>query len=363
MTYQRKRTFAIVLILSGFIILPTVLAGYAISSFIIATQLDGGASLGMFSRLLLGPMGLIGVLGFLVGIPAGIVLFVHANKDLARELRGQEPYHSMPEDQFQFLMKPSWGAFFNAPAWAFCNKLYGWGVVALFVPIINLYAWLRLFADGRRMAWSQAGWHSFEQFRNRQKTAAWVVTGVIVLSLCLSVTIPILIRGSITEAILDSRGEDATEEISSDFGAELSGDQKQKVESLTSSVKTSLCSRYADPDADGLPNSVEKSIGTNGEVADTDGDGYKDLDEIKSGHDPIQTLAADVDSDGISDAIERSVWLSDYTKADTDGDGQNDLEEVKAGTAPVEMSHVPVEEFLAEFAKKNADARTRNNCE
>jgi len=42
-----------------------------------------------------------------------------------------------------------------------------------------------------------------------------------------------------------------------------------------------------DSDKDGIPDRIEKVIGTDPYKADTDGDGYSDLQEIKSGYSPL----------------------------------------------------------------------------
>lgn len=347
MTSSKKRGIALALMLSGFVVLPTILAVYAISTFVLATSSSGSAATGSFFHLLLTLGGIVGVLLFLIGIPVGIFLFVHANKDLALEIRGEEPYRSMPEDQFQFIMKPSWGAFFNAPAWAFCNKLYGWGVVALFVPIVQLYAWIRLFADGRRMAWQQTGWKSFEHFKQRQPVAAVIVAAVIVCSVLFSALIPVLVGKAIVNRF--SQPVDPQGDVSSDTGAKM---------------QAFICEQYSDADADGIPLNVERRIDTDPEKADTDGDGFADQDEIFNGYDPVgsATPAKDTDEDGVADAIEKYFWESDYKNADTDGDGQNDLAEVKAGTAPRKMGHMSLEDYKKRILTRLTENRSKNNC-
>lgn len=65
-----------------------------------------------------------------------------------------------------------------------------------------------------------------------------------------------------------------------------------------------------DDDRDGLTNAEEAKLGTNPEVADTDGDGLSDYEEVK-------------------------IYHTDPLKADTDGDGYKDGDEVKNGYNPL----------------------------
>lgn len=105
----------------------------------------------------------------------------------------------------------------------------------------------------------------------------------------------------------------------------------------------------ADKDMDGLGKCDEIKIGTNPNVADTDGDGlndgeeyltYKtnplqadsdldgltDFDEVKStGTNP---LIADTDNDGLNDGEELNKYKTDPLVVDTDKDGLNDGNEV-----------------------------------
>ena len=74
----------------------------------------------------------------------------------------------LDENQNVFINNISWGAFFCPTAWAFTNRLYVWSI-ASFVPLFNIYIWLKLFTDGRHMSWKQGEWKSFEQFKIRQR--------------------------------------------------------------------------------------------------------------------------------------------------------------------------------------------------
>jgi outer membrane protein OmpA-like peptidoglycan-associated protein len=81
-----------------------------------------------------------------------------------------------------------------------------------------------------------------------------------------------------------------------------------------------------DPDGDGLTNKEEKQLGTNGKLADTDGDGLSDGAEVLT-HKTNPTKA-DTDGDGLKDGEEVNNYKTDPNKADTDGDGLNDGQEV-----------------------------------
>ena len=148
-----------------------------------------------------------------------------------------------------------------------------------------------------------------------------------------------------------------------------------------------------DSDKDGIPDSIEKVIKTNPNKADTDGDTYNDLAEIKNGYDPLipgstkllaaewqvlkdkirtadkefyekefETLSAvdknlDSDYDGLPDAVEK-IFGSNINKADTDGDGVNDLQEIQNDHSPIiagEPGKYTQEDAAAIFGKMSAE--------
>ncbi|MBM3832671.1 MAG: hypothetical protein FJ403_05245 [Verrucomicrobia bacterium] len=81
-----------------------------------------------------------------------------------------------------------------------------------------------------------------------------------------------------------------------------------------------------DPDNDGLRSSLEFTAGSDPSVADTDGDGLNDGQEVNTTKtDPV---SADTDKDLLSDGAEINIYKSDPLKADTDGDGLADGAEV-----------------------------------
>ncbi|MBN1633411.1 MAG: OmpA family protein [Ignavibacteria bacterium] len=82
----------------------------------------------------------------------------------------------------------------------------------------------------------------------------------------------------------------------------------------------------ADDDKDGLLTSYEEKIGTDPYNPDTDGDGLKDGQEVKTyGTDPLNK---DSDNDGLTDYEEVMKYTTNPMNPDTDGDGLKDGDEV-----------------------------------
>lgn len=92
----------------------------------------------------------------------------------------------------------------------------------------------------------------------------------------------------------------------------------------------------SDTDADGLTALQEFTQFTNPFIADTDGDGLLDGEEVTGGK--SSPLKADTDGDGLSDSLEVKTHLTDPTKIDTDGDSLSDAEEIAAGLNPLDGS-------------------------
>jgi hypothetical protein len=99
-----------------------------------------------------------------------------------------------------------------------------------------------------------------------------------------------------------------------------------------------------DSDADGLYDDLEIQIGTNPEMADTDGDGISDgLEHFKTSNDPTvydfdcgsnqQNAKIDEDHDGLNKCEETVILTSDKL-FDTDSDGMPDGLEIRYGLNP-----------------------------
>jgi hypothetical protein len=97
---------------------------------------------------------------------------------------------------------------------------------------------------------------------------------------------------------------------------------------------------------------VQREVTSDPTLADTDGDGVPDDDELAARSDPRD---ADTDDDGIPDLVELQDGAGDPTKQDTDGDGLTDLAErtgwtinITLGDGSVVTQHVTSNPFLAD---------------
>jgi hypothetical protein len=101
-----------------------------------------------------------------------------------------------------------------------------------------------------------------------------------------------------------------------------------------------LRAEVTDQDNDGLPDQQEISIyGTDPALADTDADGFTDGEEIINGYSPLasnKTLlkSLDTDKDGLPDDWEAKLGTN-VKNPDTDGDSFKDGEEVNSGHDPL----------------------------
>lgn len=99
----------------------------------------------------------------------------------------------------------------------------------------------------------------------------------------------------------------------------------------------------ADSDGDGLPDDVEKRLGTDPNSADTDGDGLSDAEEVAATTNPllkdsdgdgVPDPADDIDGDGLDTAREIGIATRPY-QADSDADHLTDDRELVSETKPL----------------------------
>jgi hypothetical protein len=87
----------------------------------------------------------------------------------------------------------------------------------------------------------------------------------------------------------------------------------------------------ADTDGDGLKDGEEITFASNPTLVDTDGDGLGDYKERTFGSNPLDM---DTDDDGLTDGKEVNRYKTSPVKADTDADGLDDGTEVTLGSNP-----------------------------
>ena len=108
---------------------------------------------------------------------------------------------------------------------------------------------------------------------------------------------------------------------------------------------------FADADGDDLTNLEEFMLGTNPNLADTDGDGPGDRWELEHGYPPDSHLPPDelpdTDGDGVPDIWETRIGTdplsvtTDWPCADSDGDGFLDAYEAHIGSDPGDSANPP----------------------
>ena len=157
---------------------------------------------------------------------------------------------------------------------------------------------------------------------------------------------------------------------------------------------------FPDSDEDGIPDYLEKNIGTNPQKSDTDDDELTDYEEFYlTGTDPTvydsitmdladadadsdkdglsnkeeldigtNPLLEDTDKDGLSDGAESLIYSTDLLKYDTDDDGISDGDEIALGLDPLnpQTFGVPDSEYIFEInvpsdAEKFTDVNTDTN--
>lgn len=117
-----------------------------------------------------------------------------------------------------------------------------------------------------------------------------------------------------------------------------------------------------DNDNDTLPDSAETIYKTDANKADTDGDNYKDGEEVRNGYDPLKPGSAKLDSDldNLNDDQECK-WGTDPFSPDSDMDGYKDGDEVNNGYDPTKKGDGKGSDALPEKRAQLADQALRPN--
>ncbi len=161
--------------------------------------------------------------------------------------------------------------------------------------------------------------------------------------------------GSLSQSRIDIDGE-LRPSASPDIGVDQfidsdSDDLADKWELDEAGNLTTLTSRSQDVDSDGLSNEQEYAGGSKPTVADTDGDGLSDGDEV-SVH-STSPVKADTDGDDMPDGWEVNSGLSPTVSnrfEDADGDGYPNVFEFAGGSNPTDAQSKPTPNFVVNGA-------------
>jgi len=151
---------------------------YILSGFLSANT-DTETNLITIFNYILSVVGMLSGMAFVIGLPIGIYFI--KRKINTDELKSQQDYKHLTTDEIYYIADWSWSAFFISPIWALGNKLYLY-ILGLFIPIFNIYIWLKLSAHGRKIAWEKNQWRDFQLFKKRQKIIMWTSVVLVILS-------------------------------------------------------------------------------------------------------------------------------------------------------------------------------------
>jgi uncharacterized protein YacL len=104
------------------------------------------------------------------------------------------------EGKEEFFKEFSWGAFSLNFWWAIFSHLYTYAVLYC-IPLINIIIWLYMINNGRKIAWKEGKWKSFEEFQERQllldkigKIVFIIIASLVILSLLVFIIIGPLLK-------------------------------------------------------------------------------------------------------------------------------------------------------------------------
>lgn len=190
---QRNKKVGVLWLIVPFITLFVTLSLWAVAMFVFGRLGIVGASAATdvnqtilrLINVFLGLVGVIAVIGILVGVPIGIFYLIRKPEENdVNRLRTLPVYAGLTTEQIEYISKWSWGAFLGGIIWPLGNGLWLWALLRI-IPLVGLYAWIKMSLSGRQMSWEKGGWKSFDQFKKRQQIVAAVAWALFVLGIFL----------------------------------------------------------------------------------------------------------------------------------------------------------------------------------
>lgn len=102
--------------------------------------------------------------------------------ECGNKINGEENIHEIKEVDITKTNKWSWGAFFLNWIYLIGMQEKWWIIVIAFIcnsiPILNIVSIIYFGLEGRRIAWRQRKWRSFNQYLEAQKK--WDIWGIVI---------------------------------------------------------------------------------------------------------------------------------------------------------------------------------------
>jgi hypothetical protein len=197
-TSNRSKKIGILWLTIPIISLIIILSCYAITTFVIESlnaadlSAEHNQSLGgSLIKAILGFLGILSVIGFIAGIPIGIIYLNKKDAILKNydNSSGQGTYSEIPEE----IKGWSWGAAGLGWIWGLSHGVY----ISLlaFIPYVGLLWWIAMGIKGNEWAWRKQRWESISAFQKSQKK--WGIWGIIFFFLPIIMILFILIAALI----------------------------------------------------------------------------------------------------------------------------------------------------------------------
>jgi hypothetical protein len=158
---------------------PTIGLLLSIVAFICATVVVGRGDMFVFARIvrvLGGLLGTISMLGFMFGVPIGIVLLGISNRLFAGASDPRSAQGSVAPVPSE-IRGWNWGAAGLGWLWGVSHNV--WISLMSFVPVVGIFMWIILGIKGNEWAWQSAPWQSVEQFKAAQDK--WKIWGILIV--------------------------------------------------------------------------------------------------------------------------------------------------------------------------------------
>ena len=202
-TSSRDRKLGLFFLIVPWVALPLILAAWAVISFSLnrssvtmapetvsssaamVSSVDLRMTVARITRVGLGFLGILSIIGIMIGTPLGIIFLVRKTLDTANtkydERSGKGSASIIPEE----IKGWNWGAAGLPFIWGMYHHV--WISLLKFVPIVGWIWWIVMGLKGNEWAWRKNYWVSVEQFKATQRK--WMPWGIAFFILSVLITL------------------------------------------------------------------------------------------------------------------------------------------------------------------------------